>query len=227
MGTERINNAELGIKSTLLDQRLLLNTNLFWSEISGYQATAYDPAAFTSYLTNAGKVRSRGLEVDASLRLNRHLTLDGNASYNDVRYTDYKNAPCAPEVSLANGATSCDLTGASLPGASKWIFNLNGRYEWDQAAGLQPYATASYAFRYRTTGTLDNSDYGVIPSYAVVNLSTGVRGDFNDGTWDVSVWLKNAFDKTYYNYVAPSMAGSYSGYPAPPRTLGMTARYDF
>ena len=39
VGPERANDAELGFKSTLLDRRLLLNANLFWTGIHGYQAT--------------------------------------------------------------------------------------------------------------------------------------------------------------------------------------------
>ncbi|MGV8590684.1 hypothetical protein, partial [Pseudomonas aeruginosa] len=48
--------------TTLLDNRLILNGNLFWTVVNGYQANAYDEANRTQYLTNAGDVRSRGLE---------------------------------------------------------------------------------------------------------------------------------------------------------------------
>lgn len=61
VGTERANNAELGLKSTLLDNRLQLNTNLFWTEVHGYQANVYDEANRVQYLANAGSVRLRGL----------------------------------------------------------------------------------------------------------------------------------------------------------------------
>ncbi len=61
------------------------------------------------YLTNAGSVRSRGLEVESTLIPLRGLTLNLNGSYNDVRYMSYKDAPCAPEVALQPGApASCD-----------------------------------------------------------------------------------------------------------------------
>ncbi len=46
--------------------------------------------------------------------------------------------------------------------------------------------TGSYAFRSKAAGTVEDSAYGQIPSYAVVNLSTGLRGDFKQGQWDVS-----------------------------------------
>ncbi|MFK0087015.1 TonB-dependent receptor [Pseudomonas sp. NPDC090755] len=228
VGTERANNAELGLKSTLWDRRLQLNANLFWTEVHGYQTNAYDEANRVQYLTNAGSVRSRGVEVESTLVPIRGLTLNLNGSYNDVRYLSYKDAPCAPEIALQPGApASCDLTGHQVVGASKWIGNANGTYQWDLDNGLQPYVTASYAFRSKAVGTVEDSDFAQIPSYAVVNLSTGLRGDLGQGQWDVSLWLKNAFDKTYYTTLWSAANGGYEGLPGTPKTLGLTGRYDF
>ena len=46
------------MKTTLLDNRLILNGNLFWTVVHGYQANAYDEANRTQYLTNAGDARA-------------------------------------------------------------------------------------------------------------------------------------------------------------------------
>lgn len=228
IGTERANNAELGFKSTLWDRRLQLNANVFWTQVNAYQTNAYDAANRVQYLTNAGSVRSRGIEFESTVVPLRGLTLNFNGSYNDVSYLSYKDAPCPPEVSQAPGApASCDLSGHQVVGASKWIGNANGEYKWNLANGFEPYVTGSYAFRSKAVGTVEDSDYGQIPSYAVVNLSTGLRGDFNQGQWDVSLWLKNAFDKTYYTTLWTGGNGGYEGLLGTPRTLGVTGRYDF
>jgi len=228
IGTERANNAELGFKSTLWDRRLQLNANVFWTQVNAYQTNAYDDLNRVQYLTNAGSVRSRGVEFESTVIPLRGLTLNFNGSYNDVSYLSYKDAPCPPEVSQAPGApASCDLSGHQVVGASKWIGNANGEYKWNLANGFEPYVTGSYAFRSKAVGTVEDSDYGQIPSYAVVNLSTGLRGDFNQGQWDVSLWLKNAFDKTYYTTLWTGGNGGYEGLLGTPRTLGVTGRYDF
>jgi iron complex outermembrane receptor protein len=112
-------------------------------------------------------------------------------------------------------------------GASKWIANANGEYKWNLDNGFEPYVTASYAFRSKAVGTVEDSDYGQIPAYAVVNLSTGLRGNYEQGQWDVSLWLKNAFDKTYYTTLWTGGNGGYEGLLGTPRTLGVTGRYDF
>ncbi|MGX9863659.1 TonB-dependent receptor [Pseudomonas moraviensis] len=228
IGTERANNAELGFKSTLWDHRLQLNANVFWTQVNAYQTNAYDAANRVQYLTNAGSVRSRGIEFESTVVPLRGLTLNFNGSYNDVSYLSYKDAPCPPEISQAPGApASCDLSGHQVVGASKWIGNANGEYKWNLDNGFEPYVTGSYAFRSKAVGTVEDSDYGQIPSYAVVNLSTGLRGDFNQGQWDVSLWLKNAFDKTYYTTLWTGGNGGYEGLLGTPRTLGVTGRYDF
>lgn len=167
VGPERANDAELGLKSTLFDRRLLLNANLFWTGIHGYQATTLYQAPgstqLVQVLANAGSVRSRGLEFEATALPLRGLTLNFNGSYNDVTYLSFKDAPCPAEVSTRPGApSSCDLSGQRVVGASKWIANLNGEYQWRLDDRFQPYVSASYAYRSAAEGTLDNSDLSKI-----------------------------------------------------------------
>ncbi|RTS75705.1 TonB-dependent receptor [Pseudomonas aeruginosa] len=232
VGPERANDAELGLKSTLFDRRLLLNANLFWTGIHGYQATTLYQAPgstqLVQVLANAGSVRSRGLEFEATALPLRGLTLNFNGSYNDVTYLSFKDAPCPAEVSTRPGApSSCDLTGQRVVGASKWIANLNGEYQWRLDDRFQPYVSASYAYRSAAEGTLDNSDLSKIDGYALVNLAAGLRSDLGDGQLDTSVWLKNAFDKDYYLSAFASINGSYTASVRQPRTLGVSLRYDF
>ncbi|HBP1362536.1 TPA: TonB-dependent receptor [Pseudomonas aeruginosa] len=232
VGPERANDAELGLKSTLFDRRLLLNANLFWTGIHGYQATTLYQAPgstqLVQVLANAGSVRSRGLEFEATALPLRGLILNFNGSYNDVTYLSFKDAPCPAEVSTRPGApSSCDLTGQRVVGASKWIANLNGEYQWRLDDRFQPYVSASYAYRSAAEGTLDNSDLSKIDGYALVNLTAGLRSDLGDGQLDTSVWLKNAFDKDYYLSAFASINGSYTASVGQPRTLGVSLRYDF
>ncbi|SDI60256.1 TonB-dependent receptor [Pseudomonas panipatensis] len=232
VGPERANDAELGIKSTLFDRRLQLNANLFWTGIHGYQATTYYQPAGSSQLvqvlSNAGDVRSRGLEFEATALPLRGLTLNFNGSYNDVTYLSFKDAPCPAEISTQPGApATCDLSGKRVVGASKWIANLNGEYKWQLENRFEPYVSASYAYRSEAEGTLDDSSLSKIPGYGLANFSVGLRHDLGDGQLDASVWLKNAFDKEYYLAAFASLNGSYTASVGQPRTLGASLRYDF
>ncbi|MFR1446026.1 hypothetical protein ACLUYJ_20920, partial [Acinetobacter baumannii] len=51
------------------------------------------------YLANAGKVRVRGFEWDLAARPSQRFNLYFNGAYTDAKYTDFKNAPCPPELS--------------------------------------------------------------------------------------------------------------------------------
>ncbi|WP_236207510.1 TonB-dependent receptor [Pseudomonas tohonis] len=232
VGPERANDAELGFKSTLLDRRLLLNANLFWTGIHGYQATTlYQAPGSTNVvqvLANAGSVRSRGLEFEATALPVRGLTLNVNGSYNDVTYLSFKDAPCPGEVSTAPGApATCDLTGERVVGASKWIANLSGEYKWQLENRIEPYLTASYSYRSEAEGTLDNSDLSKIDGYGLVNLSAGVRRDLGDGQVDASIWVRNATDTDYYLSAFAYLNGAYTASVGAPRTAGVSLRYDF
>ncbi|BBP86171.1 TonB-dependent receptor [Pseudomonas sp. Pc102] len=232
VGPERANDAELGFKSTLLDRRLLLNANLFWTGIHGYQATTLYQAPgspnVVQVLANAGSVRSRGLEFEATALPVRGLTLNFNGSYNDVTYLSFKDAPCPGEVSTAPGApATCDLTGERVVGASKWIANLSGEYKWQLENRIEPYLTASYSYRSEAEGTLDNSDLSKIDGYGLVNLSAGVRRDLGDGQVDASIWVRNATDTDYYLSAFAYLNGAYTASVGAPRTAGVSLRYDF
>ncbi len=224
VNNEKANNLELGFKSSLLDRRVQFNSSLFWNEVHGYQNNAYDALSNTSYLTNAGNVRSRGVEADLTALVARGLTLGANGSFNDVRYREYKNAPCPPE----RAGTSCDLSGrAALVNAPRWIGNLNAQYQHALGDQAEAYYNANYAYRASTYGTLDASEYSRIPAYSVSNVSAGVRLKHGATKWDISLWAKNVFDKQYYTSMWNTSLGAYNAVIGTPRTIGLTARADF
>lgn len=223
VGTERANAFETGVKSQWFDNNLQVNGNVYATIVHGYQSNAYDPVSRSSYLTNAGDVRTRGVELELVATPARGLTLRSNVSFNDASYLSYTNAPCPPERS----ATFCDLSGRNaLVNAPRWIANASVQYTRRAGEGLQAYANANYAYRGATYGTLDASEYSKIPAYSISNFSIGLRST-RGAAWDVSLWVKNAFDKHYYTSMWNSNFGSYNAVIGTPRTVGVTGRYEF
>ena len=224
IGNEKANNLELGVKSNLLEHRAQINASVFFNVVHGYQNNAYDPTTQTSYLTNAGNVRSRGVELETTLLAARGLTLGASGSFNDVKYLEYKNAPCPPERTGA----SCDLSGrAALVNAPRWIGNLSAQYAHPVADNAEAYVNTNYAYRASTYGTLDASAYSRIPSYSLTNVSAGVRIKQGSTKWDISLWAKNVFDKLYYTSMWNTNPGAYNAVIGNPRTVGLTARAEF
>ena len=215
---------ELGVKSQLFDKRLQLNVDLFDTGVDDYQATYIaTPAGGGSsvqLLTNVGRVRTRGVEVEATAAPVAGLSLYVAASYNDANYASYPNAPCPAEAPA--GQASCDLSGRPVAGAPRWIVNLGGAYEHDLGAGLQGFVGGSYSWRSSYYGYLDNSAFARVDAYGLLNLNLGVRSRTG---WQVSVWGKNLLDEHYvgsYLNFGSLLPGVYVPYFGDPRTYGVT-----
>ncbi|MET0659776.1 MAG: TonB-dependent receptor [Steroidobacteraceae bacterium] len=228
---EKATDFELGFKSTLLDRRLQLNANLYWTDVKDYQATGLELSPVTNtvqqVLSNIGKVRSRGVETEVTAVPLDGLTLSLNASYNDAKYRDYRNAPCGAEKSVL-GATVCDLSGEEIVGAPKWIVNPSITY--DRSVGnFDLRAQTDYAWRSSFFGAPDNSEFAKIDSYGVLNARLGVGGTWANKAWEVSLWGRNLLDKAYVTggLQGASQFLTYSLYSGEPRAYGAALKVDF
>jgi len=231
---ERTNDFELGLKTAWHDNRLVANVNLFLTQVNGYQASSVVVPSGTSsptyVITNAGGVRSQGVEFDLLARPVNRLNLRLNGSYNNVVYTSFENGVCGAEMVPSAGGT-CDLTGKPVNGAPRWIVNTGGEYKWPLHNGLEPYALGNYAWRSWTYGDISNSQYSVIPSYALLDLALGLRIPTGALKWDASLWVKNATDTRYwlmsYQQTIMNSNNPYVGAAAAPRTVGATLKVNF
>ncbi len=220
---EKVDNYEAGIKSTLFGRMLTLNLAAFHTRIKNYQSQQVDiNGALTAYIANVGTVRTQGIEVDATLRPVRNLSLFASGSYVDAIYKSFRNAPCP--VEYLGLQTVCDLSGRNLPGVSKYSVSLGGEYAVDLSDKAQLYANANYSYRSKFNATYNLAKDAVIGGYGLTNLSVGVRHP--DGRWDISVYARNLFNTKYYNSLGPAAfnTGQYSGSPGDPRTYGITLR---
>lgn len=227
---ETANDYELGVKSTWLDQTLLFNVNLFWTDVKNYQATQLEqttPGVFVQTLANIGGVRTRGVETEFTAKPVDWFAFDFNASYNDAVYTSYDNAPCSIEATLAKEVT-CNLTGEQVVGAPRWVVNPDLTLSHDLGGGVSGYALVGYSWRSSFFGTSDNSDYGIVKAYGLLNVRVGIQGDWGSKKWDLSVWSNNVTDKRYLvgGLTGPTF-GAYSLFPGDPRFWGATARVEF
>ncbi|SNT00126.1 iron complex outermembrane recepter protein [Sphingomonas laterariae] len=218
---EKVDNFEVGIKSTLLDRRLTLNLSAFSTEIHNYQSQQIDTAvALTAYIANVGTVRSRGLEADATLRLVPGLSLFASGSYIDATYRNFENAPCPIEYSVP----VCDLSGRSLPGVSKYSAAAGGEYAVGLDTDSEAYFNLNYSYRSKFNATYNLAADAVVDGYGLTNIALGVRSP--DGNWDASIFARNLFDTKYFNTIGPGAfnTGQYSGGTGDPRTYGITLR---
>ena len=226
---EKADNYEIGLKQNFLNNKLQVNSNIFWIDVSDYQTTSYEQvgSSIVSVLANAGKVRSRGFEIDTTYQPIRRLTLNFNGSLNDTKYTEYRNAPAPSNISIPTGVNTQDLSGERVYGVPKWSANFNFRYDLQEKNNWQPYVSGSYAWRDWSYGTLDNNPEAKIKAYGLVNASFGARHRFGENEIDVSVWAKNLTDQAFVTNAWNSSNGTVLASAGQPRTIGATVKVNF
>ena len=240
---EQVGHAELGLKTQLFDRRATVNLSAFWTEISDYQATVTNGqlGVLRGYLANAGRVRTRGVEIDAAFRPTSRVNLYANGAFTDARYVRFVDAPCPPELSggsaPAAGQTpsaagtpggispaNCDISGQVLPGVSKWAFSYGAEYDLPtRIAGIdgQLYLGFDGSYRSRYSANPSPSLYTNIDGYALTNFRLGFKAGER---WNVFAWVRNAFDTDYYEVLAlqSGNTGLVVGQPGDPRSFGLT-----
>ncbi|HTU66164.1 MAG TPA: TonB-dependent receptor [Steroidobacteraceae bacterium] len=218
---------ELGVKTELFERRLQLNANLFWTDVDDYQAARLGnftgTGISTQILGNIGSVRTRGVELEIASVPVEGLTVQLTASYNDAKYTDYKNGPCAAEKPAA---LSCDLTGERVYLTPEYVVNPNVNFE-RKFERLTVFTNVGYSWRSNFYGSADSSELAKVDGYGLLNARIGVGGDLRDTHWSASLWANNALDDIYFQSLSRGSYGEYAGTRGLPRTYGLTLRVDF
>jgi iron complex outermembrane receptor protein len=245
---EAIDHVELGLKNQFWDRRITLNLAAFWTEISNYQATVTNGqlGVLRGYLANADKVRVRGMEAEFIARPTRQFSLYASGAFADGEYVRFVEAPCPPE--LAGGTTAgagqtpsapgtpggispalCDVSGQWLPGISRWSASYGAEYAFTRRSlGLEGeiYVGFDGSYRSKFSANPSRSAYTDVEGYALGNFRIGFRAD---NAWEVSAWVRNAFDTHYFELLATQSGntGMIVGQLGDPRTYGMTVRGRF
>jgi iron complex outermembrane receptor protein len=219
---------EAGVK-TQIGRDLTVNITGYSTEIEDFQATVFNGnvGVARGYIANAEKARVRGIEIDSSARLNGHVTVYGAAAFTDAIYLSFPDAP--PPFEETGGPTSKDISGAILPGVSRWSGSFGGEFSRPGAflgRSGQFFAAADVSARTWFSSNATPSKYLNIAGYALVNPRVGFR--FNNGL-TLSVWSRNLLNKDYMELMStPSgNTGLYVGQPGDPRTFGVTLRLSF
>lgn len=243
-GSDSLWSYEVGAKNTLFDQRLQVDSSLYYIDWSQIQQNVYLPACGNQFVANLGHVVSRGGDIDVHFRPIDALTLGLTASYTDAKYTQ---TACAQGLEF-NG-TACVGTGAGevaspivsqgdrLVGAPWSVF---GSAEYAQAQsflrGHTGYLRLDYQYTTAQTAQLAFQDPRnalfdtTIPGLPVtrnLQLRTGVRWS----GFDVSVFGNNLINEhplLFESRDIPAPADNlYFARTTRPRTIGLTATYRY
>jgi iron complex outermembrane recepter protein len=127
---EEVTSLEVGVKSSMNGGRLQTNAAVFYSDYKNVQVPGsiptYDAAGnvngFAGSLTNAGKAKIKGLELEAIAYLTSSLSMNAMYSYIDARYKEWFTAGATGLVNIAP-ATEFQNTPRNA-------FNVGVNYDW-------------------------------------------------------------------------------------------------
>jgi len=212
------------------------NTNLNGADRDASAATGACAASDVGY-----GVRAQGIEIEASLRPIRDVTVGLGLTYSQTKYRDnlVGNASGAPlDPALRK------LPGDNLSNAPEYVATAS--FAWTPDIGSSGLSGLFYVDT-RLSGDY-NTGSDLFPQkeqdgYALVNGRIGLRGP--DQKWAVEFWAQNIFNKDYTQiaFNTPFQAGGasaaftdpqfpggrqiFSAFLAEPRTYGLTVRGKF
>lgn len=216
-GSDRTDNYEVGAKSSLLGGRVRVNAAAYAIAWKDYQqafqtACGVNNATTISFTVNAGRVRSRGGELDVSATPFDGLELHAGGAFTDATYRND-----VPNLLLPAGSRVLDVP--------RWSWNARGSYDVAVAEKLRGTLFAAA----RRVGS-SNSGFGegeVLPrpAYTLVDASVGVR---TARGVEVDLFVTNLFDvvpvfgQEFTTSPGNTTATSYFSYlVGPPRTIGL------
>jgi iron complex outermembrane receptor protein len=243
--SEVADNYEVGLKSTLLDDTLLLNLTAFYDPYSDAQVGLQQfveyggvPTNLTAIL-NAGKQINKGVELQSVWRASRALTLGLTGGYLDSYYEDY-DFPCSVftfEPGCGAGVGTVNVASENRPiNAPRWTVSGNGTYTWNLSPGTL-LARAGYDWRSFTKVANTTPSVTDQPAYGLLNA--GLAFTTTSNAWRFAIDGKNLTNKYYrvagYDFGNPPIAAANSfiggvsqiGFYGPPRTYSATVSYHF
>jgi iron complex outermembrane receptor protein len=127
---EEVTSYELGLKSNMDGGRMQTNAAVFYTDYKNVQIPGSIPtynaagqvSGFAGSLTNAGKAKIWGLELEAIARVTSALTVTAMYGYIDAQYKEWIVASGANLVNIANAA--------EFQNTPKQTANLSATYDW-------------------------------------------------------------------------------------------------
>lgn len=219
---EEMETYELGVKAEFFDNRLRLNTAIFFNQYSAIQLTFNDCTALFGPTfgvpcllnSNAGDAEVEGAEVEFDWSPTSNLLIDGSVSVIDFQFQN------------VNAATGIGLNSVT-PYTPELRWSLGVQYDFDTSFGtITPRLDASYQDDVFTAP--DNTELGRIEAYTLLNGS--IRFTSPDQSWVFGIEGRNLTDELYYTSKfdqTPALAGVAYGSPALPRTFAVSIRRNF
>lgn len=214
---ETVDSIEWGVKSRLLDGRLIWDNAVYNYEYKNFRTTVQTgPTTFEQ--RSAGEANSYGFETQANYRAAKGVTLFGTYAYSHARFGNglYKGNSFRlnPDNKVSLGASFVADTASGL-------WNFTPSYNWQSKIFFDDNNDLA-KFQTSTGDTIQDE---VQKAYGLLNLRAGYAP--HNSAWKLEVFVDNATDVKYIKDAGNT--GDTLGFPTfirgTPMTYGLTLRF--
>jgi iron complex outermembrane receptor protein len=227
---------EIGAKNTLWEQRLQINTSLFYIDWKDIQQAVYLGQCGLAYTANLGHVRSIGGDIAVLMRPVDPLTLNLTVAYVDGKYTETECATATVGCTGPNAPAAPVVTAGDRLVGSPWNFTAAADYVFSPIFNRKPYFHIDYTYSTAQRGLLPYQDFrNAVNDPTITGMaasrSLALRSGMRWGGFDVSLFAQNVLDQhpvlfDARDFAAPSVQ-LYFNRSVQPRTIGLTATYRY
>jgi iron complex outermembrane receptor protein len=209
-GPDKTQNYEIGVKGDALDHILSFDASLYYIDWKDIQLQLIDPVAHVAVYVNASRAKSQGLELSATARPLKGLTVAAWISLNDAVLTEP-----FPATSQEYGAS-----GDRLPDSSRFSGNLSVDQTFpivDRLNGFVGAATSYVGDRLGVFTVRAAPQRQDLAAYVKTDLRAGVKLD----TWTGNLFVNNIADRRGLLTGGLGTAITENYYYIQPRTIGL------
>jgi iron complex outermembrane receptor protein len=218
---------EVGLKTSLFQNRMRFNTAAFFNRYNDIQLTLSScptpplngiqyPPAPCALPSNVGSAHVKGLELETEFHPTENFEIDASGSWLDFEYQSIQGA--------SSGITLDMVT----PYTPKWKGSVGAQYEiaLGDFGSITPRLDATYQSS-QFASAINDRVWNEIDGYTVVNARITWRN--KDATWQAALNVSNVMDELYYLtlFDTHTSAGYVNGQPAMPRQWSITLKRNF
>ncbi len=206
-----------------------VNAAVYLTDFDDFQANTFVGTGFV--LQNAGKIQTKGFELEVFALPTQWLSITSGLAYVDAEYDSFLGGSCIrtpfgaePDAGEPLFPTVCDATGNTVSGTPEWTIFGSAHAERRLGGGNLIYGQFDVNWKDDNPSGTDLDSNKEADDYTVANVRRGYL--FSGDKYDISIWGKNVFDEdySYGGFNSVIREGSLTAYHTEPATWGVTLR---
>lgn len=200
---------EIGQKSDFFNRHLVWNNTIYYMDYTDLQTRQV--VGLSARTDNAGSATIKGYETDLTWQTDGGFRLGLTYAYTDAVFDEF-----VEDGNNYSGNTISRTPKHKVVVSPSYVFSLDSGAEITLAADYQ-YASKIYD---------DNSNEGPEQRDPTNFVDARIIYTSTSQMWTVSAWGKNLTDELTRTHQATFLGGTFASYN-PPRTYGVTVRWDY